>query len=203
MRFISQLFGVMAAGSCDLDWPIRAHFYLTSGLLISWYYDDKKANIDRNCLVINSMHPKTFFETTIIRSWKNNYFSMILCKKNDKIFIFTVYCRWFMLCLKTGTWAQLGEGGVSENRHLGFIRVILFQNWNMFFPFEKKKNLQNLNQIQILQVLDCVPSYSDIWGSRNNSYWAHIWDMPMDCDQPGLAGCDNDDNADNHVGPST
>ena len=38
-----------------------------------------------------------------------------------------------MLCLKTGTWAQLGEGGVSENRHLGFKRFILFKNWIMFF----------------------------------------------------------------------
>ena len=88
-----------------------------------------------------------------------------------------------MLCLKTGTWAQLGEGGVSENRHLGFKRFILFKNWIMFFFQLRSKNLQNLNAIQFLQVLDSVLSYSDIWGSRNDSYRDNIWELPRDCDQ--------------------
>ena len=104
-----------------------------------------------------------------------------------------------MLCLKTGTWAQLGEGGVSENRHLGFKRFILFKNWIMFFFQLRSKNLQNLNAIQFLRVLDSVLSYSDIWGSRNDSYMDNIWELPRDCDQPDW---DDVDNADNHVGPS-
>ena len=38
-----------------------------------------------------------------------------------------------------------------------------------------------------------------VWGSRNDSYMDNIWELPRDCDQPD---CDDDDNADDHVGPS-
>ena len=71
----------------------------------------------------------------------------------------------------------------------------------MFFFYFKLKNLQNLNPIQILQVLDSVQSYSDIWGASYNIcrhiYSDDFWELPRDCDQPDS---EEYDNADDHGG---
>ena len=56
-----------------------------------------------------------------------------------------------------------------------------------------------MNAIQILQVLDSVPSYSDIWWVSYDRYRDGIWELPRDCDKPDS----HDDNtADDHAGPS-
>ena len=82
---------------------------------------------------------------------------------------------------------------------LGLYKIHTVQKLNYVFFQLRSKNLQNLNAIQFLQVLDSVLSYSDIWGSRNDSYMDNIWELPRNCDHPD---CDDDDNADNHVGLS-
>ena len=49
----------------------------------------------------------------------------------------------FMVCRKTGTQAQFGVGGCSENRHLGKIRDIMYKNNNYFFCISDQEIWQN------------------------------------------------------------
>ena len=88
-----------------------------------------------------------------------------------------------MLCRITGTWAQLGEGWVSGNRHLGIIRVILFKNWNMFFPFHIKKIVELESNPDSTGPGQCS---TILWylGGELDRYRDDIWELPRDCDQP-------------------
>ena len=113
---------------------------------------------------------------------------MILCKKNSKMFIFTILCSVIYTVSENRNMGSVGGGESFGKPAPGLYRSLTVQNMKLcFFPFQIK-NLQNLNPIQILQVLDSVQSYSDIWGASYNIcrhiYSDDFWELPRDCDQP-------------------
>ena len=109
---------------------------------------------------------------------------MILCKKNDKIFIFTVHWRIIYVVSENRNIGSVGGGGSFGKPAPGHYKSDTVQKLNyVFFHFILKKIVELESNPDSTGPGQCS---TILWylGGELDRYRDDIWELPRDCDQP-------------------